>query len=65
MIKYLGCLMVVLGAFVQFYMRAGLFTDGGKRERERDAVKAGKRAAAANPSPGSTVAVVNESEDTL
>ena len=26
--------LVVLGAFVQFYMRAGLFSDGGKRERE-------------------------------
>ncbi len=34
-IIYGGCLLVVLGAFVQFYMRAGLFTDGGKKERER------------------------------
>ncbi len=40
-IIYAGCLMVVMGAFVQFYMRAGLFTDGGKRERERAARKAG------------------------
>jgi hypothetical protein len=32
---YLGCLLVCLGTFVQFYMRAGLFSDGGKRERER------------------------------
>jgi hypothetical protein len=31
---------VVLGAFVQFYMRAGVFTDGGKKERERAAAKA-------------------------
>jgi hypothetical protein len=38
-IIYGGCLLVVLGAFVQFYMRAGLFTDGGKRERERAAAK--------------------------
>jgi hypothetical protein len=53
---YAGCLMVVLGAFVQFYMRAGIFTDGGKRERERDAAKARKRLAKAQkdpaPSPG-------------
>lgn len=34
-IVYLGCLMVVIGTFLQFYMRAGIFTDGGKRERER------------------------------
>jgi hypothetical protein len=40
---YAGCMMVVLGAFVQFYMRAGIFTDGGKRERERAAAKARKR----------------------
>jgi hypothetical protein len=39
-IIYSGCLMVVLGAFVQFYMRAGIFTDGGKRERERAAAQA-------------------------
>ena len=37
---YAGCIIVVLGAFVQFYMRAGLFTDGGKLERERAAAKA-------------------------
>jgi len=36
-IIYFGCLMVVLGTFLQFYMRAGVFTDGGKRERERTA----------------------------
>jgi hypothetical protein len=39
-IIYAGCMMVVLGAFIQFYMRAGIFTDGGKRERERAAAKA-------------------------
>jgi hypothetical protein len=37
---YFGCVMVVLGAFLQFYMRAGIFTDGGKRERERAAATA-------------------------
>ena len=40
---YAGCIIVVLGAFVQFYMRAGLFTDGGKREREQAAAKARRR----------------------
>ena len=40
---YAGCMIVVLGAFVQFYMRAGLFTDGGKLERERAAAKARRR----------------------
>jgi len=42
---YLGCVLVVLGAFTQFYMRAGIFTDGGKLERERAAAKARKRLA--------------------
>ena len=41
-IIYAGCLLVVLGTFVQFYMRAGVFTDGGKKERERAAAKARK-----------------------
>ena len=40
---YVGCIVVVLGAFVQFYMRAGIFTDGGHRERERRAEKARRR----------------------
>ncbi len=43
---YAGCIIVVLGAFVQFYMRAGIFTDGGKTERERNAAKARTRLAA-------------------
>ena len=34
-VVYVGCLLVILGTFLQFYMRAGIFTDGGKRERER------------------------------
>lgn len=32
-VMYGGCALVVLGTFLQFYMRAGVFTDGGKRER--------------------------------
>ena len=43
-IIYGGCFFVVLGAFVQFYMRAGIFTDGGKRERDRAAIAAKKKA---------------------
>ena len=43
-IIYGGCLLVVLGAFLQFYMRAGIFTDGGKRERERAAAPPRKKA---------------------
>jgi ResB-like family len=39
-IIYGGCLLVVLGTFVQFYMRAGVFTDGGKKERDRAAARA-------------------------
>ena len=38
-IKYAGCIILVLGIFTQFYMRAGVFSDGGKRERERAARK--------------------------
>lgn len=49
---YVGCIIVVLGAFVQFYMRAGLFTDGGRRERERAAARARERLQAKNaPTP--------------
>jgi ResB-like family len=50
-IVYGGCMLVVLGTFLQFYMRAGIFTDGGKRERERAAAKARKML---EPSPSST-----------
>lgn len=40
-IIYFGSLLVVLGTFAQFYMRAGLFSDGGRRERALAAKKAG------------------------
>jgi hypothetical protein len=36
-LMYFGCFLVIIGAFLQFYMRAGVFTDGGKRESERSA----------------------------
>ncbi len=64
-VKYLGCIFIVFGAFVQFYMRAGIFTDGGKRERERAAARARKRAEGNGQSPETTVAVVSESDETL
>jgi hypothetical protein len=38
-IIYAGCVLIVAGAFIQFYMRAGIFTDGGKKERERALAK--------------------------
>jgi hypothetical protein len=63
-VKYLGCFVILAGAFVQFYMRAGIFTDGGRRERQRAADKARKRAASGGNGqpPGSTVTDVNENE---
>jgi hypothetical protein len=65
-VKYLGCTMIVLGAFLQFYMRAGIFTDGGKRERARAEAKARKQAQAnGQAGPETSVAVVTESEETL
>lgn len=64
---YLGCLLVIAGTFVQFYMRAGVFTDGGKKERawaearERKAlIKAGQ--APPPPTVLSTEDVVNDDE---
>jgi hypothetical protein len=51
-IIYAGGLLVVLGAFVQFYMRAGLFSDGGKKERAR-AEEAAAKPAVPNAKPES------------
>lgn len=51
LLKYVGCIMVSLGAFLQFYMRAGLFTDGGKREREQQAKAAAKANGSTNDEP--------------
>ena len=42
-IIYAGCVLVVAGAFIQFYMRAGVFTDGGKKERQRALAKAQRK----------------------
>jgi hypothetical protein len=50
-IKYAGCVLLVMGIFVQFYMRAGVFTDGGKRERERAARNAAARKSSAGSQP--------------
>ncbi len=49
-IKYAGCIILVMGIFTQFYMRAGVFSDGGKRERERAARKDLASGAAEQPS---------------
>jgi hypothetical protein len=59
-IIYLGSLMIVMGTFVQFYMRAGLFSDGGRRERALAAKKAGLP-----PPVESETAVADELEDVL
>ena len=58
-IIYGGCLLVVIGTFLQFYMRAGLFTDGGKLEKQRAEARAAKRSGKAN---GSASAVASTSE---
>jgi len=57
----------VFGAFVQFYMRAGLFSDGGKRERALAAAAAQKRAErnGTSASPSDNVQIVTESEEAL
>src|SRR6202035_2233679 len=56
---YAGCIIVVLGAFVQFYMRAGIFSDGGKREQHKAAENARKGLEAkfgkASPTPTETL----------
>jgi len=65
-IIYAGCVIVVLGAFVQFYMRAGIFTDGGKRERERNAAKARLRLEAkANRSAAPTLPAAEPDRDEI
>ncbi len=43
-IIYGGCMLIVLGIFAQFYMKAGVFSDGGRKERAQAAARA--RAAA-------------------
>ena len=51
-IIYSGCLLLVIGVLLQFTMRAGLFSDGVKRERALAAAKAEKaRADALGVSP--------------
>lgn len=55
-IIYLGCFLIVFGTYVQFYMRAGLFSDGGKRERALAARKAGLP----EPEPETPVKTVEE-----
>ncbi len=67
-VMYAGCLLVVLGAFVQFYMRAGVFSDGGQREREKEKAKA-VNGRPVNPElvdrPARPSRLVAEAEETL
>jgi hypothetical protein len=37
-VTYIGCLLVVLGTFVQFYMRSGVFTAAGGKKKTTPAV---------------------------
>jgi hypothetical protein len=60
---YAGCIVVVLGAFVQFYMRAGIFTDGGKLQQQRAADKARKRLEAKLGNAPAPSADADEAED--
>ena len=60
---YAGCIIVVLGAFVQFYMRAGVFSDGGKLEKERAADKARRRLEAKSRSSQADPKPSPESDD--
>ena len=62
-IIYSGCLLVVLGTFVQFYMRAGVFTDGGKKERERAASRARRRGEGATNGVTEAIATENAAPD--
>jgi hypothetical protein len=72
-IVYFGCLLVVMGTFVQFFMRAGVFSDGGKLEAARAAAKADRARArlaaksakrTADLTPGTSAeAVVDDHED--
>jgi hypothetical protein len=54
-VVYGGSGLIIVGIFLQFYMRAGVFTDGGKRERERALRKQAKAegVATAPPEPAS------------
>jgi hypothetical protein len=40
-IKYLGCIVLVLGIYLQFYMKAGVFSGVGKKAGERTPPKEG------------------------
>ena len=56
-LKYLGCSFIVLGIFLQFYMRSGVFTDGGAKEKTKAADRARQRLASLET--GSTSAAVD------
>lgn len=62
---YGGCLLVVLGIFVQFYMRAGVFSDGGKKMAEREARREAKRQGKPLPPREKKVRVPDDDEEEL
>ncbi len=71
-LKYLGCALVVLGAFLQFYMKSGLFTDGGKRDDQKAADRArrllerkGKPQPLTTTKPVKTKKRKNQHDDTI
>jgi hypothetical protein len=73
-IKYIGCVLVVLGTFIQFYMRAGVATlfSGAKAAPETSAEKARRRLAekaagsvAAKSSPAKPPAETTNHDDAI
>jgi hypothetical protein len=63
-IKYAGCLLLVLGIFTQFYMRAGVFSDSAKKEWKRLAEKGNRVGAARSPLAGK-LAGASENDEPL
>ena len=59
-LKYLGCSFVVLGIFLQFYMRAGLFTDGGAKGKSKAADRARQRLASHEAASASAPAAASK-----
>ncbi len=61
-IKYAGCLLLVLGIFAQFYMKAGVFSDSAKKEWKRLAEKGNRVGAARSPRPRKLAAASDHDE---
>ncbi|HKM55150.1 MAG TPA: cytochrome c biogenesis protein ResB [Isosphaeraceae bacterium] len=61
-IKYAGCLLLVLGIFAQFYMKAGVFSASAKKEWKRLAEKGNQVGAARSPLAGKLAAASDHDE---